>query len=160
MRKINNPFIKANDRSYGCFGCSPANVLGLRLEFWDKGEEVVAFWNPEARFEGFHDILHGGIQATLMDEIASWYIFAKCGTAGVTSGMQVKYLKPLPVSAGEITISARLREQAKRMVTIACKLAGRDGTEYATADVSYFVFPENVAREKYRYPGIEAFSAE
>ena len=35
-------------------------------------------------FAGFHDILHGGIQATMMDEIASWVVLVKLDTSGVT----------------------------------------------------------------------------
>ena len=160
MRKIRNPFADSHESIYCCFGCSPGNKFGLNLEFWDKGDEIVAFWTPETRFEGFHDIVHGGIQSTLMDEIASWFIFAKCGTAGVTTGMEIRFLKPLHVSGGEVIISARLKDRAKRFATVACKLTGKEGIEYAAADVRYYLFPESEAREKFRYPGIDAFLSE
>ena len=29
---------------------------------------------------GYNDILHGGIQATLLDEIATWVVYAVLGT--------------------------------------------------------------------------------
>jgi uncharacterized protein (TIGR00369 family) len=159
MKRINNPYKDLDDGSYRCFGCSPANHIGLKLEFWDKGEEIFAQWLPEKRFEGFNDILHGGIQATLMDEAASWYIFSKCGTAGVTSEMSVKYLRPLSISKGEITISARLDKQEKRFLTIACKITDKAGGEYATGEVRYYIFPEEVAKSRFNYPGKEAFLA-
>lgn len=160
MRRIRNPFAENNNGDYCCFGCAPGNKFGLNLEFWDRGEEVVAFWTPETRFEGFHDVVHGGIQSTLMDEIASWYIFAKCGTAGVTSGMDIRFLKPLRVSGGEVMLSARLREHARRFATVACKLTDKEGNTYASADVRYYLFPESEAREKFRYPGAAAFFTE
>jgi uncharacterized protein (TIGR00369 family) len=147
-----------DDGSYRCFGCSPANSIGLKLEFWDNGEEIIAQWVPEKRFEGFKDILHGGIQATLMDEAASWYIFSKCGTVGVTSEMHIKYLRPLLISKGEISISARLDKQEKRILTIACKITDMAGMEYATGEVRYYIFPEDVAKDKFNYPGKGAFS--
>lgn len=160
MRRIRNPFRDSEDNGYGCFGCSSANRFGLKLEFWDNGEDLLAFWTPERRFEGFRDVLHGGIQATLMDEIASWYVFVKCGTSGVTSGMEIQYKRPLRITDGVITISASLKEKAKRIATISCKISGKEGVVYSTAEVKYFLFPEEIAREKYRYPGIEAFSDE
>jgi acyl-coenzyme A thioesterase PaaI-like protein len=158
MRRIRNPFSDPGGNDCGCFGCSPANRFGLRLEFWDNGEELLVHWTPERRFEGFRDVLHGGIQATLMDEAASWYVFAKCGTAGVTSGMDIQYKRPLLITDGEIVISASLKEQAKRIATISCKITGKNGVVYSTAEVRYFLFPEEIARGKYHYPGIEAFS--
>ncbi len=158
MKRINNPFVGMDDGSYRCFGCSPLNDPGLKLEFWDKGDEIVAHWIPDKKYQGFSDILHGGIQATLMDEAASWYVFAKCGTSGVTSEMQVRYLRPLHISKGEIIITARLHQQTKRICSIACRISDKAGVEYATGEIKYFIFPAEVAKAKYNYPGIKAFS--
>ena len=158
MRRLKNPFKDIANGSYLCFGCSPANRIGLKLEFWDNGEEIFAHWHPENDYEGFHDILHGGIQATLMDEVASWFIFSKYGTAGVTSELQIKYLKPVSISKGKVTVSARLVSEKKRLITISCKLSDADGNICANGEVVCFIFPEKIAREKYRYPGVDAFS--
>ena len=158
MRKIRNPFRESNNGSYLCFGCSPANRIGLKMEFWDNGDEIIAHWMPDKEYQGFHDVLHGGIQATLMDEAASWLIFSKYGTAGVTSEMHVKYLRPVAISAGKIIISARMPSEKKRILTIDCKISDGKGNICATGQVSYFLFPEKIAREKYGYPGMEEFS--
>lgn len=146
--------------SYGCFGCSPANTAGLKLSFWLDGDRVTGEWKPEIRYEGFSGIVHGGIQATLMDETASWYVFAVCGTAGVTSEMTIRYLKPLPVTLSRIYINASLAEIKKRLARITCTITDEGGKEYARGEVTYFLFPADVAREKYRYPGAEAFLEE
>ena len=76
---------------YNCFGCSPTNPCGLKCRFVDEGEYVTCHWMPDENFQGFFHILHGGIQATLMDEIASWVIFSRMKTAGVTANMNIKY---------------------------------------------------------------------
>ena len=91
-RKIINPF--AGRSGYNCFGCSPDNKLGLQLSFLNEGEYIVARWLPQPQFQGYHNLLHGGIQATLLDEIASWYVYARLHTAGVTSRLAVRYRKP------------------------------------------------------------------
>lgn len=157
MRKIINPFSHASLDEYGCFGCSPKNSAGLQLQFWDLGDSIMAKWLPEKKFEGFSGILHGGIQATLIDEAASWLVFTKCGTAGVTTDMKIRYMKSLPVNTGELTITAKISGRNKRMATIGCKITDKDGIEYSKGELRYFLFPEETAKEKFTYPGVEAF---
>ena len=158
LRKIKNPW-KDNDREkdYNCFGCSPFNEIGLHLEFWEDGDEVLAKWQPRKSLEGWMGVVHGGIQATLMDEIGGWVVMIKLKTAGVTSEMNVTYLKPVKVSKGELTIRGRLISVEERIAKISCSLIDNDGTECAKANIAYFCFPEKVAKARYHYPGIEAF---
>lgn len=158
MKKITNPFIHAAETGeYNCFGCSPGNKHGLHLEFWLDGGEVVAKWQPQKDYEGWLGVLHGGIQATLLDEAAAWLVFVNLKTSGVTAAMNVAYTKPVYISKGEITIRATLISVEKRMANIGCTLQDGEGEICARADVTYFCFPENIARAKYNYPGVEAF---
>ena len=55
-------------------GCAPLIEDGLKLEFYEDGEEIVCLWMPEARFQGWVNTLHGGIQATMLDEICACVI--------------------------------------------------------------------------------------
>lgn len=160
MKKIHNPFPSMNGGSNGCFGCSPLNTAGLKLYFWLDGNQVTGEWIPDSRFEGFSGIVHGGIQATLMDETASWFVFTVCGTVGVTSGMAIRYLKPLPVSLDKIYITASSAETTNKLARITCRITDKEGMEYARGEITYFLFPVEVARKKYRYPGVDAFLRE
>lgn len=158
MRKIKNPFIEIGRKhGYNCFGCSPFNEIGLHLDFWEDGEQLIAKWQPRKSLEGWTGILHGGIQATLLDEMGGWVVMIKMKTAGVTTVMNVEYLRPLTISKGEITIKGKLISTEKRLAKIECSLFDSEGIEYAKAQLSYFYFPERVAKVKYNYPGIEAF---
>ena len=47
-----------------CWGCGPANRDGLRIRSFARGEEVVAEWQPEPRYEAFPGVLNGGIIGT------------------------------------------------------------------------------------------------
>ena len=73
MKKISNGYVSLKD--YNCFGCSPNNGNGLRLHFYSEGDFVISKWTPTHDFEGYHNVLHGGIQATLLDEIANWSVY-------------------------------------------------------------------------------------
>ncbi|MGQ7871287.1 PaaI family thioesterase [Sunxiuqinia sp. sy24] len=157
MRKIRNPHLSGDPQLYRCIGCSPHNPVGLNLEFWDDGESIISMWQPRSEFMGWVNVLHGGIQATLLDEIAAWVVYTKCATAGVTAELQVKYLKPLHTNQGEIRIEGKLVEQNKRLAIIHAKLLNDEDELCAEADVKYFIYPEVVARKKFHYPGVEAF---
>ena len=81
MKKIRNYW--AHTPGYNCFGCSPDNPHGLHMEFYEDGEEIISTWQPTHDAQGWIDTLHGGIQATLADEIASWGVFHKLQSTGV-----------------------------------------------------------------------------
>ncbi len=157
MRKIKNIHLNDDPEVYQCFGCSPYNEFGLHLEFWEDDDEVVSHWIPRPILQSYPKVLHGGIQSTLLDEIAGWVVYVKCGTVGVTAEMKVRFKKPLLIDQGEITIRAKLLEQNKRMATIQSRLINAVGVVCAEAELRFFLLTEAEAREKYNYPGIDAF---
>ncbi|RPI44498.1 MAG: PaaI family thioesterase [Bacteroidetes bacterium] len=157
MNILKNPY--AGLPGYNCFGCSPSNPAGLKMQFREEGGEVVSEWEPAGNFQGFHDILHGGIQATMMDEISSWYVFARMDTAGVTSRLTVRYRKPVHLSAGTITLRAGLKEQRRNMAIIGVSLRDGNGDLCSEGELEYFLLSPEKAREKMHYPGREGFTA-
>ncbi|MCG6187758.1 PaaI family thioesterase [Maribellus maritimus] len=159
MKKIKNPFTEKDSsrKEYNCFGCSPFNEMGLKLEFWENGDEIVAKWTPSKSMEGWLGVLHGGIQATLVDELAGWIVLLKKNTSGVTSSLNIDYLKPVYISKGEVTIKGKLTSTEGRIAKIECTLLDGEGKECLHAKADYFCFPEKIAKAKYHYPGIEAF---
>jgi len=153
--KINNPFQKLE--GYNCFGCSPDNKLGLRMNFRIEGENVVCDWQPEHHLEGWVGVLHGGIQATLMDEIASWYVFVKLKTAGVTSKMEVKLIKPVKMDKAPFRLVAGLQEMKRNIAILKVELYLNDGTLGAESLMHYYTYPQDIAIKKLYYPGIQKF---
>ncbi len=157
MKKIINPYANTGRKDYQCFGCSPNNERGLKLSFYLEGEEVVAKWNPQNWMEGYTNVLHGGIQATLLDEISSWVVQTQCHTVGVTTSMEISYRKPVLISEGEITLRASLAKTTSRMAEIDAKLFSHNGQLCAQATVKYFLMPADKAVEQFYYPGADAF---
>jgi len=155
MRKILNPYLKKE--GYNCFGCSPINDLGLQMEFYEDGDYVISKWKPKSHLAGYGNILHGGIQSTLMDEIASWVVYVKVKTAGVTATLNVKYKSVVYTDQGELLIRAKLIDENKRFATIHVELMDNAGNVCAEAEAKYFIFPKEIAKSKYHYPGEDAF---
>jgi acyl-coenzyme A thioesterase PaaI-like protein len=155
MIKLKNPY--AEHPAYNCFGCSPHNPIGLQMEFYKEKDEIVSTWTPGVNYQGFHDILHGGIQATMMDEIASWVVFVILETAGLTYRLQSTYRKAVVISKGPITLRAKLKEQKRRIASIEVSLHDGEGTLCSESLVDYFVFTREKAEKEMHFPGREAF---
>ena len=147
----------AECEEYNCFGCSPKNQYGLKCKFVDEGEYVSCRWQPSEHYQGFFNVLHGGVQAALIDEIACWAIFAHAKTVGVTTEMKVKYRKTVRTDGGEISLRAKLTDIARRLVTVHVELFNEKNELAVEADVVYMIFPEEMAKKKMNWPGAEAF---
>lgn len=155
MRKILNPYTRIE--GYNCYACSPNNQHGLKMEFLEDGDEVISIWEAPKHLEGYPNILHGGIQATLMDEIASWIIQVKLRTSGVTASMETRFKKPVHTNNGSITIRARIESHVKRLVKVRTSIRSNEGDLCSEGLVTYFVFPEKMASKQLSYPGYDAF---
>ena len=152
---IRNPF--AGVESYQCFGCDPHNPIGLKLQFVLKNDEVTATWEPRPDLEGYPGVIHGGIQATLADEIGAWYVYAVYATAGVTQSLEIQYKRPALVSDGPFTIRARGERDGDRQARIHVTLESASDEVCAEAECVYVLFSEAVARKRFLFPGKDAF---
>ena len=86
-----------------CFGCSPHNPQGLRMTFVKRGDgNVDSVCTLPDRYAGAPGVIHGGIQATLLDEVMG--VAAHSGVEDetlsiVTVDFQLRYRRPAPIGA-------------------------------------------------------------
>lgn len=153
MKKIINPFVHLE--GYNCFGCSPQNPLGVKMEFYEDGNDIVSFWQPKPEYQGWLNTLHGGIQSVLLDEICGWVVMRKLQTAGVTSRMETRFLHPVRTNGGQITLRAHIVEQRRNLITIDATLTDSDGKLCSTARCTYFAFPPDKAQSDMHFQGCE-----
>lgn len=116
-----------------CFACGHDNPIGLKLAFREEHDTYVAILTADRVYQGYEGVVHGGILATVLDEIMARYIWAKHGPAA-TAKLAVTYRRPAPTGTpleirGWIT-AARRNGRAFEMAAVA-KLA--DGTVLAEA---------------------------
>lgn len=146
MKKIINPWTDLD--GYMCFACSPQNPVGLHMEFYEDGDDIVAFWKPTGYTQGWLNTLHGGIQSTLMDEVGGWIVVRKLQTTGVTSRLEAKFLKSISTNDSQICIRGRITEQKRNAVFIETEIYNSQDELCAQAKMVYFVVtPERAANE-------------
>ena len=127
------------------------------MEFFLDAETVKCLWEPRSHLAGYGNVLHGGIQSTIHDEIASWVVYTIVKTAGVTANLNVKYKNPVFTNKGKIEIRAKLVEQNRKFAVIHTELFDNEGKLCSEAKVKYFIFPLEIAKSKFNYPGVDAF---
>ncbi len=155
MKKLRNPFTKL--QGYNCFGCSPNNQVGLHLTFTEEGDEIVSHWEPDLNYQGYFNILHGGIQATLMDEIASWTVYVKVKTAGFTSKAEIRYLKPVGMDQGPVTLRSKVKQMRRNLADIQVLLFDKNKTLCAEGILTFFTFPLEKSQHSMYYPDHREF---
>ena len=153
MKKIKNPWL--HKPGYNCIGCSPDNPMGLHLDFWEDGEDVVSRWTPTADYQGWIDTLHGGVQSLLLDEVAGWVVTRKLQTTGVTSKMEVQYVKPISTYDSLLTIRARLSRQMRNVAFIEGEIYNAHGEVCTKATLTYFCASRQKAEETMGFCGCD-----
>ncbi len=156
QKQLINPY--ENEPGFHCFGCSEHNLHGLKMKFFETETGVESYWKTDSKFEGYFNVLHGGIQATMLDEIASWVINMKLDTAGVTAKMEVEFLKPVSIPDNNvITLRASVETLSGNNAIIEAVLMNSEMVVCTKARLHYFTYPKEIARRRLKYPGKEAF---
>lgn len=94
-----------------CFACGPDNPIGLHLDPAEMdGGEAVARFRPVEHHGGAGDILHGGLAATVLDEIMVWAGILAHRVLTVTGTMDLRFRRPVSVT-DDIEVRGRVDER-------------------------------------------------
>ncbi|MEO8228196.1 MAG: PaaI family thioesterase [Chloroflexota bacterium] len=130
---------------HNCFACGSLNEHGLQLDLHlGDGRSWTELELP-ARFEGWVGIAHGGILATLLDEVMAWALVAQ-DNWGVTARLAVDFRRPVPIGQ-PIRAEGWIVRTRRRLVDTAGQVVGSDGTILARAEAVYLAVDEVRKRE-------------
>ena len=136
---------------HACFACGELNAHGLHLALHVAGDTCWTELTLLPDFQGWEGIAHGGIVATILDEVMGWAL-AAVDAWGFTAKMTIEYKRPVPVGT-RIRGEGRLVERRKRLLTMTARLLDVEtGVVLATADALYVAAPAaQLAELKARY---------
>jgi uncharacterized protein (TIGR00369 family) len=126
---------------HNCFACGTLNAHGLHLELHAADDRCWVELALPGRFEGWEGIAHGGIVATLLDEVMAWALIDH-DLWGVTARMSIDFKRPVPIgrpirAEGWVVSVRRRLVEAEGVV-----MDGNDGTELAHGTATYLGAPE------------------
>ncbi|HYT07119.1 MAG TPA: PaaI family thioesterase [Rugosimonospora sp.] len=86
------------DPANPCFGCGGGNARGMRLafEFDESSQRVIGHFRLGPEYQGATGFIHGGIIATVLDEVMS-KASRFSNVRAVTAELTVEYLRPVRV---------------------------------------------------------------
>jgi uncharacterized protein (TIGR00369 family) len=143
---------------HNCFACGGSNPIGMRLHI-ELGEGTArTSWRAGDDFVGWSDKLHGGIVATMLDEVMAWAC-ASFDAWAVTAEMNIRYRSP--ASPGEeLLAEARVVRKRRRIYDVEGAVRTVDGRLIAEGGGRYLGASPSAKEElKDRYgaaPGVGA----
>lgn len=96
-------------------------------------------FTPSARYQGYGGVVHGGILATLMDEIMAHSLWQR-GIAAVTAKMSLRYREPVPVGQRLLMYGCMTAERRQHAMTEGW-LTTATGTKLVEATATFFKLP-------------------
>jgi uncharacterized protein (TIGR00369 family) len=119
-----------------CFACGTTNLRGLGLVLHVEPRTAWTEVTLGRDFQGWDGMAHGGIIATILDEVMAWSL-AGTDDWGVTARMSIEFRRPVAIGTtvraeGMVTRARRrLIETSARITTV------DDGTLLASATGTY-----------------------
>ena len=159
--KIESDDIRFEFAAHNCFACGTLNTNGLGLVLHIEPKRCWTDLALDRRFEGWDGIAHGGITATILDEVMAWSLVG-ADNWGVTARLAVEFHRPVPIQTpvraeGWITNTRRrVLHTAARLVDVASnvELATATGV-YVAADADR----KRELRERYGFRRLDATPA-
>lgn len=121
-----------------CFVCGEANPIGLRLEFQTDGRVVTTRFTPRAEHVGFKGVVHGGLIATLLDEVMVWACAVHERKFAVCAELDVRFLKPLGPGDNVVVTGRVVASRKGKIFDAEAILIDKAGNSVATAKGKYF----------------------
>jgi uncharacterized protein (TIGR00369 family) len=119
-------------RSKGCFVCGTDNPGGLDLAPRKEGAKVVVTFVPKKQHLGFSKAVHGGITASLLDEVVGVACGQRTDGKCATVELTVSYKRPL-LEGQEVRAEGWYVRRAGKLVLGAGQVLDAGGRVLATA---------------------------
>ena len=129
--------MKELPHTHSCFVCGETNPLGLKLRFHQIDDTVQVKFTPGEHHIGFKGVTHGGLLATVLDEIMVWACAVRTRRFAYCAEMTVRYLHPATPGT-ELTAIGRLVEDRRgRLFHASGELVDSNGARLAESTGKY-----------------------
>ncbi len=135
------PIKQPNSRH--CFACGLENSHGLGMIFYELGSDrLESHYTVPEHFEGYPGVVHGGIVASMLDEMVS-----RAAMIGpdrrfmMTARLKLRFRRPVPTGV-RLDLQAQLNRTSGRVATATAQIRLPDGSLAAEAEGTLAAMPE------------------
>lgn len=131
-----------------CFVCGVSNPVGLNLRFYESSPgEVTSEYTVPEHFQGYPGVVHGGIVAAMLDEVAGRaHMGGDPPRFMYTARLDIRYRKNVPVGKS-LRLVGRAGRTKRRTATASSRIYGPDGSLLAEAEALLVEVPEEMLAE-------------
>jgi uncharacterized protein (TIGR00369 family) len=130
-----------------CFVCGESNASGLNIRFETDGQVVRAHFLPRPEHVGFKQTIHGGIIATLLDEIMVWGCAVATRRFAYCAELNVRFVNPLRPGEEVLAIGEMISNRRNKIFEAKGEIRNLAGTLLASATAKYLPLKEIDAAE-------------
>ncbi len=120
-----------------CFVCGEANPAGLQLKFETDGQQVRTHFVLQAEHIGFKKVIHGGIVATVLDEIMAWACAVGANRFGYCAELNVRFASPARPGQTVFATGELVANRRNKVFETRSELRDANGVLLATATGKY-----------------------
>ena len=111
-----------------CFACGKENPFGLQVnpDITPDGAQVKIECTPPGHFQGWANVIHGGILSTLLDEAITYVGIASFDGPAVTAQLEVRFKKPA-MAGDKLIVTAHRVKMGKRLIEVEAHIDSENG---------------------------------
>jgi uncharacterized protein (TIGR00369 family) len=141
----------ASGTGINCFGCAPGNQIGLHLVFTEHTAGLATRINLGPDYESFPGIVHGGIVATILDEILAQAVHRSGRDPVMTIALRVRYGRPMRTGIDHDAYAKITHAEAGR-VQASGRIEQPGGDLVAAAHGTFFLLTDDVLSRSAHLP--------
>jgi len=129
--------MKELPHTHSCFVCGDSNPAGFKLRSQTDGRVVQARFAFDEIHVGFKQTIHGGLTATVLDELMTWTCAVRTGRFAYCAELNVRFLRPVRPGAEVIATAELVTDRRGRIFETKGELRDEAGSVLATATGKY-----------------------
>ena len=132
----------------GCFVCGRDNPAGLKIQFYDDAQDTVSCtFTADDRYQGYPEIVHGGILASILDEVVGRVaMIGDHHRFMMTVNLKIQYRQPVLVNT-ELCAIGKIIKMKGRIARAEGKIYLPDGSVGCEAELTLADMPVQVATD-------------
>jgi len=115
-----------------CFVCGKENEWGMKLDFRLEENRLISYVVFDEKFQGFKDIIHGGIVGTVLDEMMV-NLAIRLGLNAVTGEIRIRLRKPT-LAGKTYKFEGEITNERKKTIHAKARSFDNEGNLISEAD--------------------------
>ena len=138
---MNHEWTPLPNHDQDCFACGTQNDFGLKMTFAGNGKQVRSILTVPEHGRGWNKLVHGGILATILDEIMSWTVIHLIKHKILTRNINIEFKKPVYISS-QITAIGEIVEINGKKALLQARITDDSGALCCLGKANFVLFSE------------------